>query len=106
MEKEIKSLAQSVELIAENTAKVLERMNKIENTTLATRDELKDLNTEVVKFKLKTSINLTDIQTDIKSFKQETRDSFKEVNEKLDDLSDTDMNYDKRIEKLENKVFA
>ena len=106
MEKEIKGLVKTVDIMAKNITKVLDRMDKIENTVLATRDELKDLNTEVVKFKLKTSINLTDIQTDIKSFKQETRDNFKEVNEKLDDLSDTDMNYDKRIEKLENKVFA
>lgn len=106
MEKEIKSLAQSIELIAENTAKVLERMSKIENTTLATRDELKNLNTEVVKFKLKTSIDLTDIQTDIKSFKQETRDNFGGLNEKLDDMADTLTINDKRIEKLEDKVFA
>ncbi|MFA6999706.1 MAG: hypothetical protein WC241_01165 [Candidatus Paceibacterota bacterium] len=106
MEKEIKGLIKTVDIMAKNVAKVLDRMDKIENTVLATRDELKDLNTEVVKFKLKTSINLTDIQTDIKSFKQETRDNFKEVNIKLDDLSDTDMNYDKRIEKLEDKVFA
>lgn len=106
MEKEIKGLVKTVDIMAKNVAKVLDRMDKIENTVLATRDELKDLNTEVVKFKLKTSINLTDIQTDIKSFKQETRDNFKEVNIKLDDLSDTDMNYDKRIEKLEDKVFA
>lgn len=106
MEKEIKGLIKTVDIMAKNIAKVLDRMDKIENTVLATRDELKDLNAEVVKFKLKTSINLTDIQTDLKSFKQETRDNFKEVNIKLDDLSDTDMNYDKRLEKLEDKVFA
>jgi len=91
-------------MVAKGFSSTEKRMDKIENTVLATRDELKDLNTEVAKFKLKTSINLTDIQTDIKSFKQETRDNFKQVNVKLDDMADTQTNFDKRIEKLELKV--
>jgi len=36
MEKEIKNLTKSVELVAGNTAKILERMDKLETTTLAT----------------------------------------------------------------------
>jgi methyl-accepting chemotaxis protein len=106
MEKEIKNLTKSVELVAGNTAKILERMDKLETTTLATRDDLKEFRVEVKRFKLETHVNLNDMLTDIKSFKQETRDNFKEINDKLDDSSDTTMSYDKRIEKLENKVFA
>lgn len=106
MEKGNKELTKSVELIAENTAKVLGRMNKIENTTLATRDDLKEFRNELKLFKLITNTNFNDILTDIKSLKQETRDNFKETNEKIDDLDDTVMGYDKRIENLENKVFA
>jgi predicted nuclease with TOPRIM domain len=65
----------------------------------ATKDDL--LRTEL---RLQTQIN--DVQTDIRSFKQETSKNFKEINEKFDDLHDTVMNHDTRIERLETKVFA
>lgn len=105
MEKESKSLNKSVELIAENTAKILERVNKIENN-MTTKDDLKEVRDEIKLFKLETHTNFNDMLTDIKSFKKDTQNNFDEINEKLDDLSDTDEHFDKRIEKLENKVFA
>ncbi|MFZ1019698.1 MAG: hypothetical protein WAN61_01745 [Minisyncoccia bacterium] len=57
-------------------------------------------------FKLDTNTHFNNIETDLKSFKIETRDNFKELNEKFDDLNDTVMNHDKRIEVLEEKVLA
>ena len=72
MEKDIKNLVASVEIIAQTTATILERVNSIE--------------------------------TDLKGFKQETRDNFDSMETKIDYMNDTLMNYDKRIEKIEDKV--
>lgn len=48
---------------------------------------------------------LDTLNSEIKSFKTETRDSFSELNEKIDDLTEVVMNnHDKRIEVLEEKV--
>ena len=57
-------------------------------------------------FKLDTNIHFNNLETDLKSFKNETRENFSELNEKFDDLHDTVMNDDKRIEILEEKVLA
>ena len=46
-----------------------------------------------------TSVN--DMWTDLKSFKQDNKKEHEEMYEAIDDLSDTVMSYDKRIEKLE-----
>ncbi len=54
-------------------------------------------------FKLDTNIHFSNIETDLKSFKNDTKESFHEINEKLDDVHDTVMNHDKRIEVLETK---
>jgi len=118
MEKDMKNLTKSVELIAKTTATILERVGKIEDvmakkddlkkiekTVLATRDELNTLKDKVNLFKLDSHVNFNDIRTDLKILKQETRDNFEEVNTKLDNLNDTDMNFDKRIEKIEEKVL-
>ena len=72
MEKDMKNLVASVEIIAQTTATILERVNSIE--------------------------------TDLKGFKQETRDNFDSMETKIDYMNDTLMNYDKRIEKIEDKV--
>ncbi|MEK7564225.1 MAG: hypothetical protein AAB510_01475 [Patescibacteria group bacterium] len=61
--------------------------------------------TELEAFKLEANIHFNNLETDLKSFKNETRDNFKELNEKFDDLSDTVMNHNKRIEALEEKVL-
>ncbi len=91
MNEDIKNLTKSVDAIAQTTAKILE--------TMATK---KDLDA----FKLETNIHFNNLESDLKSFKDETRENFSELNEKFDDLHDTVMNHDKRIEVLEEKVLA
>ena len=82
---------ESIDLIAKTTVYILENM--------ATKHNLFE-----IEFNLQTQIN--DLSIDLKGFKHETRENFKEVNEKLDDLLDTSINHDRRIEKLETAVFA
>jgi hypothetical protein len=92
MEKnDVKKLQKSVDLIAKTTAYILENM--------ATKDDIKEL---AIKVELKSEIH--DLRTDLKGFKEETRERFDKIDEKLEDLSDTDSNFDKRIEKLEVKA--
>ena len=87
MEKDMKNLTKSVELIANTTAKILERVDSIENKVSGLENKV------------------SGIESKLNSFKLETRESFEEVNTKLDNLNDTDMNFDKRIEKIEDKVL-
>lgn len=94
MEKDIKDLKESIDLIAKTTATILETVS-----TMTTKEQLNE-------FKLETQKNFDDIRNDFKSFKQETSENYIEINKEIADLSDTSINYDKRIEKLENKVFA
>ncbi len=72
-----------------------------ENT--ATKDDLKELKLDAKKdiFKIQTSIN--SIETNLKSFKKDTGEILDTIEDKLEDLSDTVMSYDKRIETLEIK---
>ena len=89
MNDDIKNLTKSVEIIAGTTAKILE--------TMATKKDLE-------AFKLEANIHFNNLETDLKSFKNDTQQNFTELNEKFDDLSDTVMGHDKRIEILEAKV--
>ncbi len=57
-------------------------------------------------FKLETNIHFNNLESELKSFKKDTENDIKEIKEDVKDLDDTAMHYDKRIEKLENKVFA
>jgi hypothetical protein len=91
MEQDIQKLQSSVDSIAQTTAYILENIT-------AKTDLLE------TEFNLQTQTN--DLSVDLKSFKQETSENFREVNEKLDDISDTVIYHDKRIEKLGIKVFA
>ena len=84
-------MQESVDIIAKNTAYILENM--------ATKDDLANL-----KLELKTDIH--DFRTDFKSFKDDTNEAIKKIEEDVTELSDTDMLHDKRIEKLENKAFV
>ncbi len=98
MEKDdFKKLQKSVDLIAETTVKILE--------TMATKDDIARLDKKIDGAESGLKSEIHDLRTDLKGFKEETRDSFVELNEKFDDLSDTVMNHDKRIEKLEGKVL-
>ena len=55
-------------------------------------------------FKYETVSRFNDLESDLKSFRLETRDNFAVVNEKLDDLYDTDRGFDRRISRLEEKA--
>ena len=55
-------------------------------------------------FEFKTEIRFNNLESELRSFKEETRDNFVQVNEKLDDLYDTDRGFDRRISRLEEKV--
>ncbi len=101
----MKNLTKSVEMIANTTAKILERVDNIENKVSGLENKVSGIESKLNSFKLETQINFNDLQTDLKSFKLETREGFEEVNAKLDNLNDTDMNFDKRIEKIEDKVL-
>ena len=84
----------------------------IDNLALSTKNGFETIRSEMAskidlqKTELKLQTQISGIEVDLRSFKEETRDNFKELNEKFDDLSDTSINYDKRIAKLEDKVFA
>lgn len=77
---------------------IIKGFSKIEEK-MATKVELES-------FKLETNIHFINIETDLKSFKNDTTDRFDSIDEKLEDISDTAMSYDKRIEILEEKVLA
>ncbi len=91
--KEITNL-ELLDSISRGFSKIEERFSDIEEK-MATKEELSKL-----------QIQVSNIEIDLKSFKKETRENFEIVNDKLDDITDTNNSYDKRIEKLENKVFA
>jgi hypothetical protein len=119
-------LKDTVEIIAQTVARMWEMMS-----TFTTKDDLKgfatkdDLKGFVTKDELKSfatkedlrgfatkedfislQIQVSDIQSDVKSFKTDTEHRFNRVDEKLDGLLDTDRSFDKRIERLESKVFV
>ena len=84
---DILGIRAEVDIIAKTTAYILENM--------ATKKDISDVKAEI-----------NDIRMDLKSFKKDTEYSIKEVKDDFIDLNDTGMLQDKRIEKLENKVFA
>lgn len=84
MEEEIKKIQDSVNTIAKTTAYILENM-------------------DVMKSDLKTDIY--DLRMEVKSFKKDTDHNVKIIKEDTDDLSDTVMHLDQRLEKLENKFI-
>lgn len=96
MEKDMKNLTKSVELIAKTTASILERMENIE-TNMATKGQLNE-------FKLETYTSFNDLRTDLKTFKHDTRNDFDGLEGKIDDMNEVVMSYDNRIEKIEDKV--
>ena len=66
---------------------------------MATKDDLANLKSE-----LKSDIH--DFRMDVKSSTKDIEDSIEEIKNNAIDLTDTVIHQDKRIEKLENKVFA
>src|SRR3989344_8116912 len=110
MNDDIKNLTKSVDAIAQTTARILETMatkkdlegfaTKEDLKAFATKEDLKAFATkaDLETFKFETNIHFNNMETDLKSFKNDTQENFAELNEKFDDLSDTVMGYDKRIE--------
>jgi hypothetical protein len=86
MEQDVQKMQESIDIIAKNTAYILEKM--------ATKNDIGELKADIHDFRM-----------EVKSFKSETEDSIKELEEDLEDLTDTDLLHDKRIEKLENKFI-
>lgn len=88
--------------IETSNLELLESINrsfsKIEEK-MATKDDISNLD-------LKFTTEIQDFRTDFKSFNKDTENDIKEIKDTTTDLNDTSLHYDKRIEKLENKVFA
>ena len=80
-------------------AELLESINrsfsKME-TKMATKDDL-------LKLELKLTTEIHDIRMDFKSFKKDSNDSINKHTVDIDDLNDSLLLQDKRIEKLELK---
>ena len=89
-------------------AELLESINrsfsKVEEK-MAAKDDLKDVRKEILELKLELKKDINDLSVDFKSFKKDTDESIKKIEEDVVELDKTDLLYDKRIEKLENKVF-
>lgn len=78
--------------------------NMIEKLATSVANGFESAKKDLEFFKLDANTHFNNLETDLKSFKNDTRNNFKELNEKFDDLNDTVMNHDKRIEVLEEKV--
>ena len=91
MEKEITKIQESIDIISKTTAYILENM--------ATKNDL-------INLELKLTTEIQDFRSDFKSFKKDINDDMKEIKNDVVDIDDTSKHYDKRIEKLEDKIFA
>ncbi len=78
-------------------------INKLKSV-FATKEDFNGLATRRDFLDLKS--NVDGLSSELKSFKIETRESFAELNQKIDDATEVMMNnHDKRIEALEEKVL-
>jgi len=96
--KKIDNIEKLVEIIATNVFKLTDKVDNIEKK-MVTKDDLE-------AFKLETNVHFNNLESDLKSFKKDNGESIKEIKNDIIDLEDTDIHHDKRIEKLENKVFV
>ena len=103
--KKIDNIEKLVEVIATNvldlTGSVEVLKGKVDNieTKMATKEDL-------MKLDLKLTTEIQDFRLDFKSYKKDIGDDIKEIKKDAVDLDDTVTHYDKRIEKLENKIFV
>jgi len=103
--KKIDNIEKLVEVIATNvldlTGSVEILKGKVDNieTKMATKEDL-------MKLDLKLTTEIQDFRLDFKSYKKDIGDDIKEIKKDAVDLDDTVTHYDKRIEKLENKIFV
>ena len=86
MEKEVTN-SELLESINRSFSKVEEKM--------ATKEDI-----------LALQLDINGLRSDLKSFKNETNESVENIKKDVLELEDTDKLYDKRLENLENKVFA
>ena len=84
------------------TADLLESINR-SFSNLEKKMVTKD---EFLSFELQANTHFNNLESDLKSFKTDTKESFSELNKKVSDLEHTEKGYDKRIERLETKVFG
>jgi len=99
MDKNMEKMQESIEMIAKTTAHILENM--------VTKEEVRAIVNDMIKEDLSDiKTELHDFRMDMKSFRKDTENFVKETEIALPGLNDTVMYHDKRIEKLENKVFA
>ena len=98
MEKDIKK-KMTIDKLAVMVASGFESVEK----RMVTKDDLKK---DLFDLKLELKTDIHDLRTEIKSFKEDTGNSVKEIKDDMTNLEDTDMHHDKRIEKLEGKVFT
>ena len=64
-----------------------------------------NIETKITDLKLELKTDIHDFRMEMKSFKNDTEDSIQKITDDTADLTDTVMHQDKRIEKLETKVF-
>ena len=105
MEKDIKNLIKSVDLISKTTLKILE--------TMATKEELNVVKKDLSVVKKDVSVlktDVSDLKTDQKSFRTETRESFnrleKNLKENEESVGAVVADYHPHIIALEEKVFG
>lgn len=94
----VSKLNDKVEVLTDNVEVLTNKVDSIEER-MATKEDL-------VNLELKLTTEIQDLRMDLKSFKKDTEYNTKEIINDAIDLTDTVMGQDKRIEKLENKVFA
>ena len=92
------------------TGEILEAVNRsfsaIQERFDAVDGRFDRLESDLQSFKFETAVNFNNLESDLKSFKLETEDNFATVNEKLDDLYDTDRGFDRRVSVLEQRLPA
>ena len=88
-------------------------MNNNDNKDITNLELLESMNRSFSKVEnkisnldLKLTTEIQDFRSDFKSFRKDTEHSIKEIEKDTIDNTDTVMHHDKRIEKLENKIFA
>jgi septin family protein len=92
----------AIENLAVSTAKGFEAVHtEMGSMRLEMGSMKQELQTEIRSTRLDLQIQINDIQTDLRSFKKDTQENFDKVHEKIDELHDTVLSHDSRIESLE-----
>ena len=84
----------------------LELLESINRSFSNIENKISNLDSKFTIAELNLTTEIQDLRIDLKSFRKDTEYSVEEIKNDALDLVDTVMSQDKRIEKLENKVFA